>query len=802
VYSRQFAKMKFEEKDKPWPFRPNHITCDGKERGLKGTGIITSRHLQGIQSEICHAVQHPTTIIEFAEDGMPVRTDSPLLTYVMHTACDRFRLRNFEVDENKKVIIDKNGEPVTSALCMFSDNCHACIFQWLCEDELTIESVKDRKGQVTNLNGLYTSASECLFEPKICNERLFLQYDCPLLGYRELLFPVVFEGKVIAVFFVGQITLEGQKNFIEDMIRSISSRFPDCFNPYLQRYNGTKTPESIAEEILQAHRSWLDEEPDERILSISKYEEIICNTIEEIKNFEGLLAEDVDHQRIAYIRNNVSREVEEFVRSSEPLGGSEKVDDDTLESLWGRVQDSMDRLVDSFSLRYAFVFGVKRIIHAPQEKLEVVAKTPRWKEVFHSENELLELCIDTEDFPDGYLVCSRDENEKYVDCLEGCDLNDLGDFQLLLVSVATYRYSSIAILVGYDEEHPRTSPENQPGSVLNSTLQSFDTLVVSSLAAILARGAEDNARRQLLYLGHEAGQLVEGLDWLRMFYFENAWSLKSQPIKKIRDMCNDLEGFIGQMAFIFNMASQMGTDALPEVEMEVFKPFGEVLFKWKDTYRHDIRKKCLQIRVADLDPRDPWRPEIYADKFLFEQVVYNLVNNAEKYSYRGTKIDLDCKLKSLDDDRSPHVLTVTNYGRYMAPGRDVYLPFTRRETEGDVAGLGLGLYIAWLIIVRVHDGEISHYCDEEPVSRFNIPLIKPYIERIFEGKDLDLAVELEDEMDRLRALQQYNSIVAFSDIKRTPKYYPSDDALSKEIHKSTYKVTINAIIPLQERRDK
>jgi K+-sensing histidine kinase KdpD len=343
-------------------------------------------------------------------------------------------------------------------------------------------------------------------------------------------------------------------------------------------------------------------------------------------------------------------------------------------------------------------------------------------------------------------------------------------------------------------------PENLPNSTLNGTLESFYTLVVSSLSAILARGAEDTANKQLQYLGHEAGQLTDGIDWLRMTYLTNSYNIKHKlQQKKIDDICQDLEGFVGQLAFIFNMASRIGTGELPEVIMSEFRPFGEVLFKWKDTYHLQIERKCLQIRVAELDPQDMLRPKIYADKFLFEQVVYNLVNNAEKYSYRGTKIELDCKLRNLYEHRSPHVLTVTNYGQYMAPGRDVYLPFSRRTTVENIEGLGLGLYIAWLIVEKVHGGKISHECEKYPISWFNIPLIKPYIDRFSKSENPDMIKKLEAEHERLKC--EYDKILAYSDEKRTLKYNPSDEVVREEIKKPTYKVTITATIPVQERKE-
>ena len=185
-----------------------------------------------------------------------------------------------------------------------------------------------------------------------------------------------------------------------------------------------------------------------------------------------------------------------------------------------------------------------------------------------------------------------------------------------------------------------------------------------------------------------------------------------------------------------------------------------------------------------------------ADKFLFEQVVYNLVNNAEKYCYRGTKIDMDCKLKRIEED-APHVLTVTDYGLPLDPAEDyVFAPFRRGRNSDDVPGLGLGLYIVRVIVEHIHKGQIAVECDDRPISPYNVPLIKHYIERSFKGKEQGLVEKLRKELARLQRLKLYDSIVAYEpESECFPRYLPSDHALLNEIKKPTYKVTIKAEMP-------
>ena len=65
------------------------------------------------------------------------------------------------------------------------------------------------------------------------NGRTFLSYNCPMFGYKELVFPILFEEDVIAVFFVGQIKLDGDAEIIQKSKRIFLSQNRDIFIQYL-----------------------------------------------------------------------------------------------------------------------------------------------------------------------------------------------------------------------------------------------------------------------------------------------------------------------------------------------------------------------------------------------------------------------------------------------------------------------------------------------------------------------------------------------------------------------------------------
>ena len=524
-----------------------------------------------------------------------------------------------------------------------------------------------------------------------------------------------------------------------------------------------------------------------------------------------------------------------------------------------------------FELCYALAFGPGKIVGniAPEETLGVQAKTSGWEEFFNNnylepEEAIRKLrfrisrgqydidsdvdkAISSLKEDDIYIVCSpndmENQNDKYNCLLEGSEYASLGDYQLILLTVSGQLSNWLVILLGYSNNKNgsfiSTLKEHQSGSYFHqNALKGFFTTAALSISSIRMAGLEELRKKQLLYLGHESGQLTAGLDWLQETY-KNADKLEKKLRdevdskrkntlsfvqdglkKKIENLCMDMRGYSGLMYFVFDMAERLGDpDSLPTPKPSRFRPFGDVLAKWKDSYRYEAERSTMQIQVTHPDSKwkygfkspanDDWRPPMWADQFLFEMIVYNLVNNAEKYGHRGTKIAMDCKLESLGEGAS-HILTVTSYGVPIDPeDRDVFKPFTRgKDTGNRTKGLGLGLYIVLNIVERIHGGEVKAICNkEEPFSKFNIPLIQPYIDRELKDKngkpiqkDKILLKELKEELERLKTDRTdegsslFDSSVALGE-EGEQIYDPEDFTILDEIKKPTYKVTLNVELP-------
>jgi Signal transduction histidine kinase len=133
-----------------------------------------------------------------------------------------------------------------------------------------------------------------------------------------------------------------------------------------------------------------------------------------------------------------------------------------------------------------------------------------------------------------------------------------------------------------------------------------------------------------------------------------------------------------------------------------------------------IEEKQIEIRGLDDIPNTM----VYADPDLLHQVVYNLVDNAVKFTNHGGYIKV-----FIEDTPINTTIAISNSGIGIKSEdlRHVFERFYKTDKSRglDKKGVGLGLFICKMF-VNMHDGDISansvegEYCE----FKFNIPKVK------------------------------------------------------------------------------
>ena len=119
----------------------------------------------------------------------------------------------------------------------------------------------------------------------------------------------------------------------------------------------------------------------------------------------------------------------------------------------------------------------------------------------------------------------------------------------------------------------------------------------------------------------------------------------------------------------------------------------------------------------------PGLPLVEFDAALIERVLYNLIENACKYTPPGTVVTVSAETSS-----DALIVSVSDTGAGIAKGQEqlIFEKFTRGARESPTPGVGLGLAIS-RAIVEAHHGTIAAANDTDGGARFafRLPLGTP-----------------------------------------------------------------------------
>ncbi len=760
-----------------WPFRPVHITNDGEKyegtglERLRGLGIIPSKYLRGIQRVICARLENSTTIVEYTLKHRIVSTDSMLLVFAFHPACKAIR------------------DATDVKLCRACDYAHAGLFYGLAKEQFCAK-VEERIKKSTYISKYLASDKELHFAFVKKGKRPYLEYDCPLLGYRVLLFPIFFEGKVLGVFFCGEHVLKEREQFIEQRQREL---FKYC--PQIMRLcKGQNKSNELMKKIRKGHNEKLEYlRRLGKVYENSQYRKLIRKIKDELDNLEDILDQEMDKQRMLFVASAVEKEIEAFRKGLQKLReveGSEL----RLDLLWKNMGRRLKSLRKTFAIKNIVVYGIKEQRSVSKTEIEQVLMLGEFssgleKDLKVTKYDLAMLAPDCFKRP----ITSADKNELFK--AFGKDLgNELAkrDCRLLFFPGLLLGQPATTVLIGYNKNNPGNSNENMPGGHLDRAIQSFFTIVSAVFASVRADISEEYMKTAFKFWGHETGQLTAGFDALRFRHLSSPQKLRKVSEKEAENVVTDIEAFSRQFYLLSSRPNLILTPPVPK--RELFYPYGAILCKWEKICRLEAVKKDLQIIAVFAKPGDKKRPKIYADRDLLEQLVYNLVGNSLKYSHRGTVIWLDCK-KVEKYSRKVQILTITNFGPKVEEGINVYKLYHRGKNVSEEEGMGVGLFIAKRI-AEAHGGEICHYSTR--ISDYNVPLIEHYIKtkrtNLF-VPDEKLKEQLRTELARLKAEGLYEKIIARSEQWDFLLYHPVKRQLSDAIMEATYEVVFEVVIP-------
>jgi signal transduction histidine kinase len=752
--------------EKRWPLKPTHISNDieelnaSKDENDIRLGIIPNQYLKGILTEISATLNEPVTVMEFCSDSkiMGIRTER-----VNHPHDLRINCKNFREEEKCK----KDEMPY----CHYCDDIHTKLFY-----NVSVEKMRDEL--INNISSKYfLEEYKKTFnrEPGISiletENRCIIEYDCPMLGYRELIFPIIFDDKIIGVLFVGQLLIEDQA----ELIKQIRSFFYEVNKDKLYEYFEMKHGDM--DQMMINNK--------QKYLLIDKYNELKNNINNQINNIELRLKNEMTIHKKNYISEKFNNYMVKF---KDGISGDKELGNIGLKKLWSSTQSILEDLYLDFPVKNFIIFGLNNFIMHNPEYLSVVAS-----KILQNDQEKNKLKFDINNFAkisSGKMITSKDDNKnikwnKYFIPTYNYD----PDEDLIIYFPSSHSIqNTIVILIKYDNQiWPKLKKiDEEVDKSFENAITSFYTLIVENLSSLWAATSLSYLKINFQIQNHEISHISADIDAIREVYLSNPDYLKSLSNDKIIDINKDLKKHVKELNTLLYQYRLMTTNKI-EVKKDFFPIFSEIIFKWIDNYKLETEYKHCQIIAPILNKSDPLRTDVYGDMLLLDQLVMNIVDNAIKYCEYGTNIYIDCRKKNNLVD-SPHILTIINYGLKIDKNINIYDLYTIGDERKHKGGNGTGLYIADRI-AQAHGGNISHKSIE--VYKYNVPFLHEYYEKADTWGFNEM--EIKEAYLQIKDTELYKEIISMRD--GILRYYPNKIWVEKSIHKALYKNIFTIILP-------
>ena len=477
-----------------WPFQPDHITNDGPSfpapsalRKLNGQGIIPNRYLNGVGSAICALIDGPISFVEFSPEGDIVRTDPAVIAMTMGAPCSRFR------------------ECGGSRHCLKCDSLHAGLIRGL-----------ERKSFVTQLEAVlqnhakirkYRQDPEAEYLIAKDPKRPHLEYDCPMLGFREVIFPIFFDDKVIAALFMGQIRFKDREPFIRRRQDEFFESNHKIFDAWRRKHPGA----TAAEVVKQIREASMEHQGSYFTIARKKWGGLVAKINQELTNLEKTLEDQMILQRENYIRSRLDRRIKEFHTDlPRRINPNEK----GLRALWQNVQARCNDLISDFHLKSLMVFGISHVADGETSKLDLVGCVGKLPKGFTDEV-LTSLRFDLHKLP--YELqshpCNSDQEPRLFLGLEAPEgLFDPACTRIRHVPVPFLKNCSVVIVTGFSESNPLTAQENRPNQFLDRSFSSFYNIIVSTLSSLIAARTMAHLERRVEERTAELSAAVKELE--------------------------------------------------------------------------------------------------------------------------------------------------------------------------------------------------------------------------------------------------------------------------------------------------
>jgi len=762
-------------------FLCSHSSKQINSKEIDIESILSRETVIALQDNICGEINAPTTIIQFPyeTDDELDRIDSQVSAITLRTSCDL--LRRCGNDKGK--------------LCLECDKQHSEFLLGMSKSNIDngelnkcIENMKEIWGEVYQ-NPHYSP------EVNKKHNHYFFSYNCPMLGYRELVFPIFFEDNVVAVFFVGQIKLTSEENAIKLSKENFFKKIPDIFSDYIDECKklcdyGTNPEKYTSKAIIDfiINESKRENKPIypkicnikqgllipdvEDQLSQEQFNKMVEDVCYWLDNLEEQLVSEMRRKYESYARDVMAKALSVFHIDTANVGNLPTI----KETLWTPVRKFAKTVSEQCTLEYIVIYGVRYVKKKTIRYLDIVAShklsTANIPNFFLLDSPLLDSIMqkpsDNRNTPE--LISFFAPIPADDDCLN-----------IVFQPMKEIPAASVAIIIKYSDNMLKSAIEE----ALISGLQNLAALISSRLAVHFENAAQKLLEESLSLYKHEIINLSAGVKRPIYGYLGNP-KLKMIDDQKITDVYKDAVGTLNMFEFLSKIIGFLIDSPIPPVKKDV-KVYHDLLYKWENIRRVEARYKGCDVKFQKSFVN------IHTDPHYAEIIVYNLLTNAVKYAYDNTMIYIHCT-KSLI--RNCYVLSVTNFTFFIPEIARHKIFEMRYRTENARAfypdGSGIGL---WFVreIMKLLGGNVK-LCEPEWISDYNVPMLHTYLKSpdIYSSTSEEFQ-EAKEEYTRLSNEYIVNDFGINQDkitwiISKYNSINLAKSMVKTELHRATYKI--------------
>lgn len=716
------------------------------------TYIMSREKLHIKINEMCSDLMHPLTIMNLNYDeceaiDVKCRIDSTASVYALRKSC--WNLRTYIGESN----------------CTLCDYYHA---------KLCAKLISGNGEQLETPDYFSDEYKQPIL--KSYNGVKYLQYNCPMLGFIELCFPIYFKNKIIGVMFLGELLLNGKEKSVNKMQKCFLEKNEKLFDDYTSNYYNLHNKKPLYEKMLGVEKISADNKLAENILkrdlkipktnlmeplSDEEFQNLIKNATNKVKEFEDFIEISWNEKQRKLLNNIIIQKRFHFDNLYKQICDKSEITYIDVQDLFYQICKYVIGIKDDFKFTYCRIFENLPIVQATY----IIQEFSDGNDCPYSElkcdfkkcNLRISTCKNSYNEPDeGNPIKCFSNNGKPID----------------KYSNIVFACKNIAIIFGVDEQ---VESFNILVDLIGDSIQH----ICGDMEYIASTFTRIHHESTLRMYKHECEHLAVRIEHNNNYY-EKRESYEALSDEKHKKIFNDIKStavLLQQLSL--NIGLIQGTVNINSIkEPRRFVDIRDEFNKWRAMFRLELPKKNIRLLNATKPTNDGIK--VYAYESLLVLLLYNIIDNAVKYSYWGTNIRTEIKQGKI---------TIEDYGMPIDESNKVYdLYYRSPNARNNHLGDGIGLYSSSKI-AKLLNVDLKHEC--ELVSSYHIPFL---IEAKNRGIDLsDLKINYEEIMASIDE-ETLKSMLIDPDFHKDKNYKKiPPQQLKDQINFPTYKVkfTIN-----------